>query len=1165
MIQLQVSRRSSSKSISATPIRFRFANSQPADPRVATVTAEELLPSRSNYFTANDRSQWRPGIENYGRLRYLGLYPGVDLVFYGNQGGRLEFDYVIAPGADPREIALDVDCACRMQLNRDGDLVLAVPRRNPASLRADDAPVVFHRPVAYQRIDGKRIAVDADFRIRGRRISFKLGAYDPQRTLTIDPIFAFVSYFGGDPSGSFGALASAANGEVLIAMTNNAYAPDHPGGVWVARLASSGTSLLYTTHLGPGSIAGLQTDESGAAYLAGTTRSAAFPTTAGAYQASAPPTTQDMQGQPRQYAFVAKLNAAGVVDYSTYFAGGGIEIAQAFTIDGNGNAYVLGRAYSTDFPVTSGVYQNSPTPGLQAPVSFVAKLNETGSELVYATLFPAETTDIAVDGEGNAYVTGVTASEAFPTTPGAYQQTKPNGLVTYLTKLNAAGSALVYSTFLGEGVSTTIAVDSAGAAYVAGQTFSDTFPTTVGAYQRLLSPPPSAHFPPPPGSDVFVTRFSPDGSSLVFSTLVGGDRDDIPRDLELDGAGKPHVYAYSLSSNFPNAGTASGSGVVFRLNTSGTQLEYARYLGPWTDIWNGKIDTDSAGNMYVGGVAANEGKITTRDGYALLSAPFHGDTSFILRIENVSDAVLAMPTAVSLGEQRINTTGTRLQLLLNLGDQTLHVTGVAVTGVDFSQTNDCATLTAGQSCTVTIKSGMLVVTDDTGGGVLQSLLSGTGINPVIVLNQTASTFGSVPVGKTSAPLGLVFTNVGTTQATLQLGPSTNFSPSEYEPGDFSHTNQCGVIAPSSSCTESIFFTPTALGLRRYHLHVYSNASLDFPGEVNFIVGTGVVPVTLAPTTDDFGEQPIGIPGTAHAITLMNDGGSAVTINSINLSGPFSQTNNCPGSLPGGSSCTLQVTFAPTVLGPASGLLTVSDTGLGGLRAASLQGTGIPVPMPSISFTENSLSFPATVVGAYAPPRVVNMSNSGAGRLDFESVTAPPGYILSHNCGHQLLPGNACSLQLGFKPYQTGSHTGAVTVNGAASMQGSLPTPLTVPVSGSGVDFQLSLTRSSRPGRHDGSLVISSGQAAAIAMELNTSGEVRSEVRFHCQGLPAGATCSTVHVKGTSYLTTIRTAALGSRPKRLRKADSSSVGRHRVRITAEIQGVTRTQEFLLEVQ
>jgi streptogramin lyase len=445
----------------ASEVHLRLVGANP-EPEVRGL---HPLPGRVNYFIGNDPHKWRANIPTYAKVGYREVYPGVDVVYYGAQG-RLEYDFIVAPGADPTRIRLDVTGAEKLGVDTTGDLVL---QTSSGALR-------LHRPLIYQEKAGVRQEIDGGYVLVGKdQIGIRVAAYDAGRPLVIDPVLSYSTYLGGTAL-DFGysiAVDSAGNAYV----TGSTTIAGHD--IVVAKLNAAGSALVYLAFVGGSSDdegTGIALDSAGNAYVTGYTKSPDFPTL------NAPqPTLHGLQD-----AFVVKLNAAGSdLVYSTYLGGTASDFGSSIAVDTAGSAYVTGYTQSPDFPMV-----NALQPTFPGTTAFVAKLNAAGSALVYSTYLGGggdRGNGIAVDSAGNAYVTGSTQSPDFPTV-NALQPTLAGGSDAFVAKLNAAGSALVYSTYLGGGGDSGqgIAVDSAGNAYVTGYTGSSNFPT-VNALQPTLA------------------------------------------------------------------------------------------------------------------------------------------------------------------------------------------------------------------------------------------------------------------------------------------------------------------------------------------------------------------------------------------------------------------------------------------------------------------------------------------------------------------------------------------------------------------------------------------------------------------------------------------------------------------------------------------------------
>jgi len=568
----------------------------------ASVTGADALPGKSNYFIGSDPTQWRTNVPIYGAVKYAAVYPGIDLVYHGNQR-LLEYDFLVAPGADPQAIGIRFQGARKLTLNRDGALVIGL----------GGSEVIEPAPVVYQEIGGQRQTVAGHYVLRGRgRVGFSVAEYDRSQPLVIDPTLVYSTYLGFancgngcdlgtsiavDPSGN--AYITGSTCSLDFPVTPGAFQTTCGGGgdAFVSKLNATGSALVYSTYLGGSGLDlgyGIAVDATGSAYVTGQTGSSDFPTTPGAFQT----TYHGCSGCWN--AFVCKLNASGsALSYSTYLGGSTWDRAWGIAVDAPGNAYVAGMAGSFDFPTTPGAFQ---TTIRGAANVFVSKLNAAGSALVYSTYVGGIDNDqaagIAIDASGNAYITGFATSPDFPTTPGAFQTTLHTVCCSnaFVTKLNALGSALAYSTYLGGSVADYgwgIAVDASGSAYTTGWTSSDDFPTTPGAFQTTRAI-----------YDSFVSKLSPNGSALAYSTyFYGGPA------IAVDASGNAYVTGgagcwYPLVIT-PGAVQATCGGdidaFVSELDATGSALLYSTFLGGsnFDEGWG--IAVDTSGNVYVTG------------------------------------------------------------------------------------------------------------------------------------------------------------------------------------------------------------------------------------------------------------------------------------------------------------------------------------------------------------------------------------------------------------------------------------------------------------------------------------------------------------------------------------------------------------------------------------
>ncbi len=583
------------------------------------IIASHELPGRSNYFLGNDPSRWHTNVEQYERISYRDIYPGINMAFYGVQK-QLEFDFIVAPGAIPADIRLAVAGAHRIATDNSGNLILASSAGN----------VLLHKPVAYQQKNGARHPVDARFVLQPHnQVSFAIANYDRSRELVIDPSVSYATYLGGIAEDDGNAIAVDSSGNAYV--TGQTESTNFPGtttgyvggfDVFVTKISANGSTLEYSTYVGgSGNDSGnaIVLDASGNAFIAGGTASVDFPTTTGSEQKTF--------GGGAHDAFVFELaSSGGSLTYCTYLGGNGDDVANGIALagDGSGDTFVVGYTTSTNFP--------APPPTIQATListsdGFVTRLNSSGSSLKYSTYLGGSLTDfagaVAVDSSNNAYVTGATASPTFPNTNSTSAVVQPkcgtdgtcNGSLTdaFVSVIKADGSGFVYSTFLGGELNDRglgIAVDSAGDAYVTGVTSSTKFPL-----QSPLQPIIAG------GADAFVAELNPTGSKLIYSTYLGGSGDDSGLAIAVDSNKNAYVTGVTGSTNFPTAGpiqpqnNGDNDAFVSEINTGGSALVFSTYLGgkfnenTSTSTGGGSlagIAVDSAGtNIYVTGSTAS--------------------------------------------------------------------------------------------------------------------------------------------------------------------------------------------------------------------------------------------------------------------------------------------------------------------------------------------------------------------------------------------------------------------------------------------------------------------------------------------------------------------------------------------------------------------------------
>ena len=463
------------------------------------------LEGKVNYFIGNAPSSWQTDIPTFQEIVYPQVYPGIDLVYSGDQR-RLKYTFYLKPNSDPNQILMTYDGIESLCVDdATGELVI----QTPWGEMRDAAPI------AHQEIEGVKKEVDISFRLMGeKRVGFVVGDYDPNFMLVLDP--GYSTYLGGSSHDWGKGIAVDSTGNVYV--TGETRSSDFPtqnphdssldqiSDAFVTKLSSSGNTLIYSTYLGGDNQdrgESIAVDSSGNAYITGLTHSSDFPTQN--------PFQDSNANEGSGNAFVAKLSSSGnTLIYSTYLGGNSGSGGSGIAVDSSGNAYITGET-SSDFP-TQNPYQGSSGGGSDA---FVTKLSSSGNTLIYSTYLGGSGRDfgrgIAVDSEGNAYVTGNTSSPNFPI-QNPFQSTLDPTADAFITKLSSSGNTLVYSTYFGgsgtEGARD-IAVDNSGNAYVTGSTGTSNFPTQ--------NPYQSSHGGG--SNDVFVTSFLPDGS-LTSETML---------------------------------------------------------------------------------------------------------------------------------------------------------------------------------------------------------------------------------------------------------------------------------------------------------------------------------------------------------------------------------------------------------------------------------------------------------------------------------------------------------------------------------------------------------------------------------------------------------------------------------------------------------------------
>jgi VCBS repeat-containing protein len=579
----------------------------------AAASGEGLLDGTSNYFVGG-QDQWRVDVANYTAVFYDEIYEGIDLRYYGNQR-QLEYDFVLEAGARVSDIRLRFDGSQSVSIDAGGELVLDL---------GEGRSVAFKAPVSWQEGPSGREAVASRYVIHeDGSVGFEVGAYDPTRALTIDPVFAFGTYIGGNNGDQVLGMAADAAGNIYVTgytlsanfpTTAGAYRTSAPGNedIFVTKLTPDLGGFVYSTYLGGSNDEegyNITVDAAGNAYVTGFTKSTDFPTL-NAYQST-------LRGG--WDAFLTKLNASGNgLVYSTYLGGdGGGDTGYWVVVDAAGSAYVAGYATGSNFPTTAGAFDTTYANG----EGFVTKFAPAGNTLVYSTFLGGSGFDaaysLALEASGAVVVVGETASTNFQVTASAYQTTNDGNVDAFVTRLDATGSAITYSTYLGDSGADqafAVALDSTNRAYVAGFAGSANFDVTAGAMDTTKAG----------GGDAFLAIVDPSQSgaaSLDYATYIGGSQDaELAWNVTVDSAGRAYVAGTTDSNNFP---TTAGA---YRTSNAGSDDVFVMQINPvgggasdllYGTYWGGN-NSDSAltgvlsnGKFYfAGGTASNSGIAT---------------------------------------------------------------------------------------------------------------------------------------------------------------------------------------------------------------------------------------------------------------------------------------------------------------------------------------------------------------------------------------------------------------------------------------------------------------------------------------------------------------------------------------------------------------------------
>jgi len=803
-------------------IRMKLAGAS----KSATVTGTDQLAGKSNYLVGNDPSKWRSNVAHFARVRYASVYPGVDLVYYGNQSS-LEYDFEIAPGADPKPVQLKFEGTEKVELDTGGNLILETAGGN----------VQLHAPKVYQRVGSERRPVAAKFDLLAdNRVGFALGDYDRSRAIVIDPVLTYSSFLGGSGNETSPSIAVDSGFNIYIAgqtastnfplvaptPTPPPFQPTlkAPSDVFVTKLDPTGSTLVFSTYLGGTGDdfpAGIAVDAGSDVFVAGTTNAGDFPIVGG-FQTTPP------AGGNHVFVSELKPDGSGLL-YSTYLAGSGTDVAAGLAVDNRSNAYVIGTTTSANFPVTSGTFQGT----LQADNAFfVSKITPTvtgASSLPFSTYFGggnpatgaiASGGGIAVDTNGLIYITGGTnllhvgntgtaatdfpildaaqpclnlpavAPTTPPTPPSPCSTTVTATTDAFVAKLNPAagtGAQVVYSTYLGgsgSDVGNGIAVDTGGNVYVTGSTTSTDEFVPAGTTPFQLN---NAG-----GGDAFVAKLNNPAAgtpiAITYFSYLGGTGADSGSAIVVDNTQTVRVTGTTASANLPvTSGAPQGA------------------LGGGTDAFLGRIDTTASATLspnnlltYLGGSGVDRGTGVALDtsfqtyvtgdttssnfpvrGTAFQGGPQGGSDAFITKLGGVSD--LQVTVAATINPIGVGNQDTFKYTIKNAGpDPTSGVTfsatvpsSGATIGTTSSSPGSCATAVGN---TVQCLIGTLA---NAGTATVTVLLTPTTSAQSLTSSGTVGVTPSInpPSSDPVASNNSASTSVPVTDFSVSASPSTN--------------------------------------------------------------------------------------------------------------------------------------------------------------------------------------------------------------------------------------------------------------------------------------------------------------------------------------------------------------------------------------------------------
>jgi hypothetical protein len=1045
-----------------TELRMSLAGSRAK----AEVTGGHLLPTRMNYIQGSNPAGWRPGVAQFGQARVNDIYPGINLVYYGN-GEELEHDYELSAGADASAIRMQFRSGVQT-IDATGDLILRLDAAGPELLR-------MRKPVAFQRLGTDRVVVHADYtRNADGTYGFALGQYDHSQPLTIDPTVIYGTYFGGSNSDNIVSMQLDSTGNIYLllqtesidlktvgsrnSLCSGTCGVDNPNpGVsqpasydfFIAKLDPTGSNLLIGTYLGgsasdvPVSI-GLE--GSGAIYVYGSTESADFPLI-NPYQATLPPDVAPSSGV--YSGVLAKLSADGsTLLYSTFFghgslsygAAGGYPAPDQLALAGNGVVYITGN---TDSPYGDSFAsaKNAQFPG---GVDFVAKFDTKlsgGSSLLYATPIGGSRSSgsstvyvgsIALDSGKNLWIYGTTTTANFPVpTAHAVQSTcgyPAQCSTTYLLELDPSGQTTKYASYFGGTTNAgggpgydyavDLVVDAQDNMYVGGRTENIDYP--------VLNP---AHTYSDVGANGFVTAFGAGGYPVLYSTYVARTPSSLAVFSGSSNYGARVATVTNESSQngqppFKNAISTQGAyGYttdayfgLYDVTLSGSDsVILESYLGANNSYTTpNKILFDPAGNLLIAGSSAAS-NLPVVDPFQVTCdqcGPYVPD-GFLTRISMTQ----VSPTAISLPNTTIGSYSLASAAFTNfypspvapsfsIDDPTQFLVSESCIGYGRQQAANCTVYVQFQPTKTGLLTATVTINDNEGNPPLTLSLSGTGIRPgFATFNPVTQDFSSSYPGYVDVERITITNTGGEPLATANLkitGPDA---------ADFALAQNCGgSIAVGNYCVVGITFTPVAGQFTYTAALTLNNGSSGTQSAALTATIANAQQLIASPTSLTFPTTAIGSTSTAQQITLTSSGTASVYFiaNTFqgNAVGNYTITaNNCSSPLAVGASCSMSVAFTPTSGGQDNGSLYINSSGATRAGTPTIQLTGNTGNLSKASVTPAALTFPATVAGTSSAAQPLTLTNTGTGTLNIASIA------LSGANGSAFGQSNNCSATL----------------------------------------------------------------------------------------------------------------------------------------------------------